>query len=282
MNNNKIGLISNSVKDPNYEITKQVVEFLIQEGFDCYCEKELVKINDSCKLMTEDRLSQLSMILVLGGDGTILNAFTYALKEDIPVLGINLGKIGFLADVEKEHWQQSVLRLKGDDYTIEERMTIEVNTGEGSYHSVNDVIFSKKDLYSIVDFKVYINDVFLAHYYADGLIIAAPTGSTAYNLSAGGPIVNPQCDVMILQPICPHSLNNRAIIISNEEKISIWFDVEKVNTLLDGEKIPVTNEIVQVQKGSKMAKFIRFDEYNFYNLLVNKIKETSYKRGGLS
>ncbi len=279
----KIGIISNKDKDKNFKFTRSVIDYLDKKDIEVCLGDD---INSSLKLNKKNIKNDVDFIIVIGGDGTILNALLFLDSIDgfnVPLLGINFGKVGFLANVEKEEWKNYIdLALKGK-YHIDERILLDTyNEDKYLGFSLNDTVLFRKKFDGVVDYEVYIDDKFIANYYADGVIVAAPTGSTAYNLSSGGPIVSPSCDLMILNPICPHSLNNKAIVVSSRECIKIKFSMEKSSIFLDGKEIESRAEHITVKRSDKKAYFIRFDDYNFYSLLVKKIQIPKLRRGGLS
>ncbi len=171
-------------------------------------------------------VKEVDALVVLGGDGTMLSACRLAGPEGVPVLGVNLGGLGFITETKTNEWPEALERLIRGDYHLEERMMLEAHLegpeGESvKVHVLNDVVITKGALARIIDLEVRIDETLINTYKADGLIISTPTGSTAYNLSAGGPIVHPEVPCILITPICPHTLTNRPIVVSDRQKITI-------------------------------------------------------------
>ena len=143
--------------------------------------------------------------------------------------------------------------------------------------ALNDTVLFRKNHYGVAEFKVYINDLMFADYLSDGIIVAAPTGSTAYNLSAGGPVVNPNCSVLIINPICAHTLNNTSIVVDKKDVVRISFDRKITTAYIDSEEKKFEGSELTIKASRSMARFIRFEDYNFYSLLAGKIKNPIVK-----
>lgn len=277
-----IGVIANAQKDVGLELTAQIVEFLEQQGVSVLLDEQTAVGLSRDEFLCEANVDQCAFALVIGGDGTMLNALS-ALRGHLSVLGINLGRIGFLTDIDANDFRDSLKKVLEGSYTTESRMMVSLwdgNTLLGD--ALNEVAVKHITGAGTGEFKVYAGDELLAHYFADGIIIAAPTGSTAYSMSAGGPIVSPQCELMIIQPICSHSLNARSIIVSAGEELCIEFDNSESTVLLDGSIVETDKNKLIVRKSRRRAEFLHLSGYNFYRLLFYKIKEANYLRGGLS
>jgi NAD+ kinase len=226
----------------------------------------------------EDCLASSDVVIVIGGDGTIIHAAKRAVWVGKPILGINAGRLGFLAGLEQDEIFRLQNLLKGD-YTLEDRMMLEVShqssQRETVYFALNDVVMSKGAISRMVDLNVYCMDKFVSSYRADGVVLSTPTGSTAYALSAGGPIVEPSMNCISLTPISPHSLFDRTILFSAENVLRLEVNQEseaEVYLTVDGEqaiKIEKYDQIV-VRKSAISVKMIRLYDKPFYEVLNEK------------
>lgn len=271
----KIGIMANPIKDIGLEYTKDVLSFLDKRA-EIYVEDEIyhLKKGENIKLLTRDNAELLDFIVILGGDGTILDAYKSLDFTTTPVFGINLGKLGFLTCADKSEWQYYLnLALKGE-YILENRSLLEMKHSDRVSISLNDVvIFKDNDQDGAINLLVYVNNVLLAEYDADGIIIATPTGSTAYSLSAGGPIISPKSEVLLLNPIRPHTLSNRPIVLAPQEKISIMIKRGKATVRCDGKKcLDISDGMLEFSLHDKKVRFITFDNHNFYNKVYTRIR----------
>lgn len=266
----KFGIVTNTEKDSGLAVTKSITAYL---------EKKR-------KLWTTDwkKFKEADVLLVLGGDGTFIQTARQYVSFHVPLLGINLGTLGFLTAVEKEDIYEALDCLMDNDYEIESRMML---TGQ-VYHggqliaeagAVNDVIVNRSGFSRLVELKLYINDKLVDIYAADGVIISTPTGSTGYNLSAGGPIVYPKNEVMVVTPICPHSLTARSIVVSGDEKVTIEIgrrrktQQEEALVTYDGQTVVrlESSDRVEIMRAKERVKLIQLKKRNFYEILRNKI-----------
>jgi len=275
MNDRYVGIITNYKKDKYMNFTRQIVHYLFEKNVHIYLEEPLVNPdNDNFSIINDENIKKIEFIIIIGGDGTILKALSQIGKYNKPILGINLGRVGFLANVEKNKWEEYVDKALNKEYEIDYRMLLDVFDKKGNKlgFALNDTVLFRKNHYGVAEYKVFINDEVFADYLADGVIIAGPTGSTAYNLSSGGPVVNPNCDLFIINPICPHTLNNTSIIVNSKDVVKVKFNPKITSIYIDSSEIETEENEIIVKKSKMKAPFIRFDDYNFYSLLVNKIK----------
>lgn len=225
-------------------------------------------------------------MIVLGGDGTMLQAAGDALYSKTTLVGVNLGSLGYMTEIELSSLEQSLERLIEGDYTVERRMMLQgqVLSGEGCAAqdwALNDIVISRRGSLQILKFDLSVNGQFLHDYLADGLIVTTPTGSTGYNLSAGGPIVEPKASLMMLTPICPHTLNQRSIVLSPEDEVVIEISPgrdgqdQEVEAVFDGGRAVIlhTGDRVRIVKAKKTADFIRLDQVSFLEVLHRKLRE---------
>ncbi|MBQ2714330.1 MAG: NAD(+)/NADH kinase [Clostridia bacterium] len=272
----KIGIFTNHNKDGKLTFSQEIVSIIEKNGAEA-----ILFTDDNKSGVTIDFLFQNSDVLVvLGGDGTILRLSKIAARLNLPILGINLGRVGFLSEVENNDLENAFKKLISGRYTIEERAMLNVRYKDKSFLALNETMlgrFSQK----IVNTELYIDDKFFYSYYADGLIVSTPTGSTAYSLSSGGPILCPGVDGMVVTAVCPHSLYNRPIVVAGFQKIKLRVAKNSPKSVLmvDGEyKVELEqNDEVYVEKSDICAKFIRLSEYNFFSRLVGKLNKWSLR-----
>lgn len=274
----KFYLITNESKDPAGEITSKITDMIKKHGGEAVCVK------NERQALAEKETEGVDCALVLGGDGTLLRAAGNMLDSGIPLLGINLGTLGYLAEVESGGAEEAVEKLLKDEYVREERMMLSgrVLTGEGrERYALNDIVISRRGSLQTLNVRIYVNDRFLNDYCADGVIVATPTGSTGYNLSAGGPIVEPSARLLLLTPICPHTLNTRSIVFSPEDEITVEipggkdgheqaaeanFDGSHTITLKTGDRI-------RIRRSDKTTGIVRLNTESFLAVLHKKMSE---------
>jgi NAD+ kinase len=213
------------------------------------------------------------MVLAVGGDGTMLAAVQIALRSNAPVLGFNLGTIGFLTEAEPDQAETIVRRLVAGEYEVDERMTVTATVADSTATGVNDVVVEKVDSQRLIDLEVTIDGQRFLTYRADGLIISTPTGSTAYSFSAGGPLVDPDLDALVLAPVAAHSLFDRPLVVPSGTQIEIRVGTERpVKVSVD--KISLGHlamgDRVLVAKGASPARFVTFGDRNFPVLVTQK------------
>jgi len=230
----------------------------------------------------EDISSRADMVVVLGGDGTLISTARIIGERDIPILGVNLGSLGFLTEIALDELYPALEKCLAGDFRVSERImlraVVERDGQETASHLVlNDVVINKGALARIVDLKTKVNSFDLATFKADGLIISTPTGSTGYSLSAGGPIVNPSMNCIVITPICPHTLTNRPIVIHDGSVVDITvssLDDEDIYLTLDGQ---VGLELrsgdrIRVSRASHTAKLVMSEERDYFAVLRTKLK----------
>jgi NAD+ kinase len=222
----------------------------------------------------------IDFVITLGGDGTILSAITEVRDSHVPIVGINLGRLGFLASIEKTRIREALECMCQGMYSLEKRRLLYLESnlplfGETRF-ALNDFTILKRDTSSMITIHTYINGAFLNSYWADGLIVATPTGSTAYNLSAGGPILYPTLDVLMVTPICPHTLTNRPIALSLDSVIDLRLESlsEEVFLTLDGQMgFPLTTrDLVSIRRCSDPVFLITEPSRSYFQVLHRKLK----------
>ena len=287
-NMNHFFVLTNQPKDKDLKITNYICDYMRERRKQCdYMvfapEKERLGNDNQNPLNLPN---DLECILVLGGDGTLLQAAMDTLYLDIPLIGINLGNLGFLAEVEQSHINEALDRLIRGEWQQEERMMLSGTlrkAGEEAekYHALNDIVLTREGSLRIVTYDIYVNGQFLNSFHADGVIVSTPTGSTGYNMSAGGPIVEPKAKLILITPICPHTLNTRSIILSPEDEIEVRIgvgkngDVQKTEVNFDGNfrESLKTGDSITISQSGKVTRLIRLSRESFLEVLHKKISE---------
>lgn len=274
----------NSRKVDSYDYANYIIHKLHTVNVQTVTTEDIKELLNNDEILVDDELmyNHSHFIIVLGGDGTILTVVRNMKDIQIPIIGINFGKLGFLTEIEEKDIDLTLERLLKDDYIIEKRMMLEVeiNDHKSKYIALNDVVISRASDSRIIPMKIYANSDFIDEYRADGLIVSTPTGSTAYSLAAGGPIVDPDNQVMIITPICPHSLyNNRSVIINSSKSVEIivpYTSDEKGVLTVDGQifiNLDMGKKIV-IKKYHQYAHLIKLNGKNFFDVLRYKLTET--------
>lgn len=279
-------VITNPFKDADLKVTYFIRDYLINKGKTCVIDtggdnKKQEGYTDRAKV--DDRTE---CVIVLGGDGTLLQAAADLVDMDIPFLGINLGTLGFLAEVNVSEAAAALDRLIRDDYEIEKRMMLQGTGFAGSPQeeeamALNDIVITRKGSLQIINFNIYVNGLFLHKYHADGVIVATPTGSTGYSLSAGGPVVEPRASLILVSPICPHSMQNRSIVLSPEDTVTIEIESGRegkgqgVEAIFDGShKIPLkAGDKLEIKKSEKTTGIIKLSQVSFLESLHKKMND---------
>lgn len=253
----------NDSKEDALDVFNKAKEFLAFEG----CEYELY--DGKCNLKED-----FDFALSIGGDGTFLKSALVCSKIGVPIAGVNLGRVGFLTAISPYEITQKLKLIIDGEYTIENRMMIDVYGEKDDFFisALNDVAIKNLFGNGVGSFKVYVNDEILYHYHADGILISTPTGSTAYSLSVGGPIVSPKSELMILSPIAPHSLKARSIVLDSEDVIKVEFDKESSFVGIDGQDIGLYEDKLIIKRSKVKCNVVKFKDDNFYKNVFEKIK----------
>lgn len=274
-------VIANKSKNETEQFQTDIMAYINQKGGCCINDPNHTTNTDP-SLVPEDT----ECVIVLGGDGTLLRVACDLLQRRIPLLGINMGTLGFLTAVEKSEAYKAIDRMMADDYIIETRMMIDarVTTHDGVVESptaLNEVVVAGRRNMQLLNLSVFVNGQFLHSYRADGIIVATPTGSTGYSLSAGGPIIAPTSQMLILSPICPHSMHNRSIVLSREDVIEIVIDEGKYESEQEAEVIFDAEKGIKLSTGDRVSVFasenvtqiVRLKKEGFYETLQDKLRE---------
>ena len=217
-------------------------------------------------------------ILSVGGDGTLLRANTLSMKLNLPLLGVNVGRVGFLAELEMDQLEEAFEKLARDEYTIQERMMLKITVGDRQAFALNDVVVSRGGYSRLIAMDAFVDEDQVGHFLADGLIVSTPTGSTGYSLSAGGPIICPEVECMLLTPVCAHSLQHRPVVTSASQKVSIKLtDAVQAMVSVDGQEnfLLLADETLTVTRASRPARFIRLEPRSFFSTIRIKLSEWS-------
>ncbi|MDD4504392.1 MAG: NAD(+)/NADH kinase [Clostridiaceae bacterium] len=280
----RLGIIPNLSKDKDLNVTRSILYWFENKDIELLLESDIAeKLNYMNNGYSRDELfSSSDVIIVLGGDGTILNIARQSSHYDVPLFGINLGHLGFLAEAEISDMYTSLEKIVEGDYFIEKRMMLEVSVEESKDEmnkllALNDVSIAKGASSRMIRFSVFINDSLFELYSADGIVVSSPTGSTAYSLSAGGPIVSPELKVIIIALICPHTLHNRPIVISDKDEVRIEICEENSEVMLsvdgqDSYKLS-PGRVVKVRSSNCVTNLVKLKQRSFFDVLRRKISE---------
>jgi NAD+ kinase len=275
-----IGIIANVKKELTKRAVEEIINWAGQNGFDfLLCEELVSLVGHREKSLSRDKLGEQSDLLMsLGGDGTMLASARAVGQHQTPILGINLGGVGFLTEINCNDLSNTLGKLKRGDYFIEKRMVLQTEVDEAGkldQYALNDVVLDKGEVARLFLMHLYLQDEFICSYSADGLIISTPTGSTAYCLAAGGPIINPRMNAIIVSPICPHTLATRPIVFSENETLKVVVELSSRQAVLtiDGQVAfnLKSGSSVSIRKAEHSVNLIKFRDRSFYDILRTKL-----------
>lgn len=275
----RLGIVINRDKARAAESVMELCKALDQRGIEVYINRDAVTlIKGSCpaRSVEMDVLGRdCDFILSFGGDGTLLAAARAVGSFGKPILGVNIGKLGFLTAVETSDLLHAVERLIAGDYRTESRLVLHAQLeGHAPIFALNDLVVIRSDAARMIRIRVDIDGTFLNRYTADGLIVATPTGSTAYSLSANGPILTPSLDALVINPICPHTLTMRPIVVGGTQEIRLHLEDDYTAFLTsDGqeEQRLIGGEIITIRKAAHTIQLVRFPEKDFFDILRGKL-----------
>ena len=279
-------IITNSYKDEKNILANKIAEYIVKAGGVCTIHNNIDLETGGFRVISSDEMSeQLECAITIGGDGTLLHAAKDLGKMDVIFIGVNKGTLGFLAEISPENMEQSLDKLMKDDFKVESRMMLrgEIIRGEKVvYHTtvLNDIVIHRGGDIAMSKFKVFVNGQLLSEYQADGIILSTPTGSTAYNLSAGGPVARPDSHMIILTPICPHTISNRSILLSGNDEIEVEIErgkrptEEKRIVAFDGDGIfdIISGDRIRIVEATETTKIAKLDEGSFLQTIKDKLK----------
>lgn len=275
---NKFLIVANTDKDINLSLSNKISRYLSDRQATSVIVSDVVEHYDDMHIK-EEYMDGVQAVIVLGGDGTMLRAAHGIGEHNVPLMGINLGTLGFLTEVEESNVFKALDRLLVDDFAIESRMMIVGTVKDKQYHSLNDIVITRAGFSRIIGLNIYVNNQLLDTYEADGVIVATPTGSTGYNLSAGGPIVSPKSKVIVVTPISPHSLTSKSVVFDSSDEIKIEI-VKKRKTQeteaivsFDGDNSMELSagDMVYAKLSTREIRLIKMYDVNFYSVLRDKI-----------
>ena len=276
----KVGVLWNSSKPEGLDTARRVLSVLKSKGVSYSVDENLSDTFGERERMDRSSFSDCEMLIVLGGDGTILRALDYAIPGNLPILGVNIGRLGFLCEVERDDVEEDLCHVLDGGYAVDERMTMCIEGfDEQRFFALNEVVIDRSTPeVRILSLEYAANGTTVNHISGDGLIVATATGSTAYSLSAGGPILAPGLDCFVLTPICPHMLNVRPVVLSASDRITVRLtdDRNGARAVLDSRKlVPIQGEIV-IRRSERNARFIRLHNRNYFDLLRGKLSEWTH------
>lgn len=280
-------IITNSDKAANGNIARHIVTYLENKGCSCMVMENQLWQDGNIRHFTDIKKlpPKTDCAIVLGGDGTMIQAAIDLVHCDIPILGVNTGTLGFLTEVEHNSVDQALERILQGDYQVESRIMLKEQKmflGEdsrSSCYALNDMVISKRGEGRLVTVKVYVNEELADIYRADGLIIATPTGSTGYNLSAGGPVMAPNLHAMVVTPICAHSLNKRSLVLDGSDKITLEIGQTKESMpdqavlIADGRNVGnlTSKDVLEIKVPHADTKLIKLSDIEFYERMREKL-----------
>ena len=278
-----IGLVLNIDKKDSFTIARRVFSWLQHQGRQVLVEEKAARTMELEKYGAdfEHMAKEVELIILFGGDGTFLYTARQVMGSDVPLVGINLGQLGFLTEVEIEEVEEVLQAIINREFYIEKRMLLKASLERGDdileeNLALNDIVINRGANARMICLEININQKYVNSYRADGLIVATPTGSTAYSLSAGGPIVNPRLQAIIITPICPHSLSVRPLIVSQKEvlRVRVSGRSQEMNISIDGSKshrlLPEDEIVVRCAK--PVVKILKFHDRTFYDILHKKMR----------
>ncbi len=269
-----IALFPNEKKQSSFSLAVSIREFLASKGWVVAAEDEKADQIGAVPLSSVDQ-KKIQFLIVMGGDGTILRISHQFSHLHAPILGINLGHLGFMADVPASDIFPSLADLLGGAYTIDHRLAIEGTAGGKSLRAVNDIVIYRATNYSLIELSIHVDGVYVNTFVADGIIVATPNGSTAYSLAAGGPILSPDLEAVVITPICPHTISNRPIVLGADRQIEIKYlsPYDPVEVRSDGLEVEslTTGQSLIVTKSKHPFKLVNLSRHEYFSTLRSKL-----------
>ncbi len=263
-------VITNKSKEGALDTAKQIQEYIQSHGADCMLIEDGSEVPETA-----------ACVFAIGGDGTLIRAARELRSHNVPLLGVNMGTLGYLTEIEVQNVEAALEQVMYSETITEERMMLQGALNQGKENiALNDIVLSRLSGVRMIRFKVYVNGELLNIYQADGVIVSTPTGSTAYNLSAGGPIVEPTASMIVVTPICSHALNTSSIVLSAEDEIMIEIDqrrdgeIEQAEVSFDGDlhMTAQTGDRIVIQRASDTTKLLKLSKMSFLEILRKKMK----------
>lgn len=283
----KIAIFGQYYQSDTEEIVEKVLQILLENKVEVIIEKKFkqnikTELKEKCNSYSshEELEHDIDVLISIGGDGTILRAVTYVRDKNIPIVGINAGRLGFLATVQIKSIEPFLYRILARDYSISKRSLLSLSCTPKNpdlvdlNFALNEITVSRKDTTSMITIETYLNGEYLTSYWADGLIISTPTGSTGYSLSCGGPVLTPNVNSLVITPIAPHNLNARPLVIPDDTEITLKVSGREEQYLvsLDSRITSVTNEtLLKIEKTSFEINMVAFNEEGFLKTIRKKL-----------
>ena len=276
----KIAVVAKRVSQEALETAVELAHWLRRRQLGVALEETILEADPEVQAEAFDRSEIYDLVVVLGGDGTLLSV-ARSLADSIPILGVNMGNLGFLTEVPRSELYPSIMKFLEGDYEVDERALLDVSlrraTGEEvSYRVLNDAVINKSALARIIELVVTVDGHRVATYRSDGLIISTPTGSTAYNLAAGGPILDPQLPVVVVTPICPHTLTLRPIVVPDSASVELRLETphEEVYLTLDGQEGTQIEcgDTIRLRRSNDVVRLVKTSDRTFYDSLRDKLR----------
>lgn len=276
-------IISYNSNFPVKDFIQRVIRWCAGNNHEIYISESVFEIcADTCQHLPnivvddDEAINAADVVISVGGDGTLLRAARLVVGKNKPILGINIGRLGFLANIPQDKIENALEYTTTGQYEIDKRQLLEAHLSDGTTHfALNEFLFSKGSKGSMITIDAYYDDVFINKYWSDGLIVASPTGSTAYNMSAGGPIVMPGTDVMVLNPINPHTLTTRPLVLPSNKPLTIEADFKNQEVIFskDGEISDITSNelVVKIHKSNHSIDLIKLPGQTYFDTLRNKL-----------
>ncbi len=275
-----VGLVAKYEEPKAAELAGWLIPWLKEKGKQVLVDGLLGRSGGRSASKTEIA-RKADLVVVLGGDGTLLSIASLVVRPDVPILGVNLGGLGFITEVAVDELESILSRTLAGDFSVEKRMTLEINVHRKKgrpkkFRLLNDAVITKGARARIIDLETYVGKEYLCTYRADGLIISTPTGSTAYSLAAGGPIVHHTLGAIVLSPICPHTLTNRPIVVSSKSTIRVTLRSSGNTVILspDGRQgvLLEDGDTVEVRDSGVPVSLVKSPSRGYFEILRNKLK----------
>lgn len=277
----KVGLYANPEKDNAISYAGKSAEILLALGAECCAEPDVlaqfpIDVRDKVEALSSSEFERFAdIVIAFGGDGTMLTASRLFSKSDLPLMGVNVGRLGFLAEFNVSELEKALHNLIKGDYRIVDRTLLEANVHGRIMYAFNEFVFEKKESSRLITTHIAHQQYLIASYRADGVIIASPTGSTAYSLSCGGPIITPSAQVLCITPISPHALTMRPLIIPDTLELTVKVDAKggEARLVADGqiEVVLSNNDQITIRKSELQVKLVKHADSTFFDLLRNKL-----------
>jgi len=278
-----VGLAPNPKKKEAVQLAVELAEWLTARRIRALLVREVAGEAGKPELAADDdEIAGAEVLFILGGDGTMLRWNRLAAHRGTPMIGVNFGQYGFITEIHPKEAMAALARILDGDYAISERVVLRAVCSRheriGEYFARNDAVVSKGPVTRMLGLRTFVNGKFIVTYSADGIIVSTPTGSTAYSLSAGGPVVHPDVSVLIITPICPHTMNARSLVVPDTETVKIVGesseDEVEMALTMDGQVMHrlAPGDAVEIGKAGFTARLIELDPYSFYNKLQNRLR----------